>query len=83
MSATERTQARARIEALTSKLEREMTTLTRVAEVARAVAIEATHAEARGRTKPARTAKVGRNEPCPCGSGRKFKKCCGSAKTVE
>lgn len=22
--------------------------------------------------------KVGRNEPCPCGSGRKFKKCCGA-----
>ena len=22
-------------------------------------------------------AKVGRNEPCPCGSGRKYKKCCG------
>ena len=21
--------------------------------------------------------KVGRNEPCPCGSGMKFKKCCG------
>ena len=21
--------------------------------------------------------KIGRNEPCPCGSGRKFKKCCG------
>jgi len=20
--------------------------------------------------------KVGRNEPCPCGSGRKYKKCC-------
>jgi preprotein translocase subunit SecA len=20
---------------------------------------------------------VGRNEPCPCGSGKKFKKCCG------
>jgi SWIM/SEC-C metal-binding protein len=20
--------------------------------------------------------KVGRNEPCPCGSGKKFKKCC-------
>jgi uncharacterized protein YecA (UPF0149 family) len=19
----------------------------------------------------------GRNDPCPCGSGRKFKKCCG------
>lgn len=24
-----------------------------------------------------RTAKTGRNEPCPCGSGKKFKKCCG------
>jgi uncharacterized protein len=23
--------------------------------------------------------KVGRNEPCPCGSGRKFKKCCGDS----
>jgi len=21
---------------------------------------------------------VGRNDPCPCGSGRKFKKCCGA-----
>jgi len=25
----------------------------------------------------ARGAKVGRNDPCPCGSGRKYKKCCG------
>ena len=23
-------------------------------------------------------AKVGRNDPCPCGSGRKYKKCCGT-----
>ncbi len=23
--------------------------------------------------------KVGRNEPCPCGSGKKYKKCCGRA----
>ena len=22
-------------------------------------------------------AKIGRNDPCPCNSGRKFKKCCG------
>ncbi|RLB94265.1 MAG: hypothetical protein DRH26_01740, partial [Deltaproteobacteria bacterium] len=21
--------------------------------------------------------KVGRNEPCTCGSGKKYKKCCG------
>lgn len=26
---------------------------------------------------PANTSKVGRNEPCPCGSGAKYKKCCG------
>jgi hypothetical protein len=25
---------------------------------------------------PAASAKVGRNDPCPCGSGRKYKKCC-------
>jgi SEC-C motif-containing protein len=23
--------------------------------------------------------KVGRNDPCPCGSGKKYKKCCGAA----
>lgn len=27
--------------------------------------------------EPARATKVGRNAPCPCGSGRKFKHCCG------
>ena len=28
--------------------------------------------------KPVRvTQTVGRNDPCPCGSGKKFKKCCG------
>ena len=26
---------------------------------------------------PATGNKVGRNDPCPCGSGKKFKKCCG------
>ncbi len=24
------------------------------------------------------TPKIGRNDPCPCGSGKKFKKCCGA-----
>lgn len=27
--------------------------------------------------KPLVSSKIGRNEPCPCGSGAKFKKCCG------
>ena len=37
---------------------------------------------AHGRETPAATAapagKVGRNDPCPCGSGKKSKKCCGA-----
>ena len=28
--------------------------------------------------KPRRVEKVGRNQPCPCGSGKKYKKCCGA-----
>ena len=38
----------------------------------------------RGEDTPAATtvkreaAKVGRNDPCPCGSGKKYKKCCGA-----
>ena len=27
--------------------------------------------------QPSSTKEVGRNDPCPCGSGKKFKKCCG------
>ena len=27
--------------------------------------------------QPKRSTKVGRNEPCPCGSGKKYKNCCG------
>lgn len=33
--------------------------------------------------QPARSSKVGRNEPCPCGSGKKYKRCCGGAQTVH
>lgn len=29
------------------------------------------------KTAPVSVTKVGRNDPCPCGSGKKFKKCCG------
>jgi uncharacterized protein len=28
------------------------------------------------RRKPS---KIGRNDPCPCGSGKKYKRCCGQA----
>jgi uncharacterized protein len=30
-----------------------------------------------------RVEQPGRNEPCPCGSGKKFKKCCGAAKSLH
>jgi len=26
---------------------------------------------------PKRVEKIGRNDPCPCGSGKKYKQCCG------
>jgi preprotein translocase subunit SecA len=29
--------------------------------------------------KAEKVGKVGRNAPCPCGSGKKYKKCCGAA----
>ena len=28
---------------------------------------------------PTRSRKPGRNDPCPCGSGKKYKNCCGKA----
>ncbi|MFC1971874.1 SEC-C metal-binding domain-containing protein, partial [Chloroflexota bacterium] len=42
------------------------------------LSIEATQSS--GQTQRARAAseaKIGRNDPCPCGSGKKYKKCCG------
>jgi preprotein translocase subunit SecA len=30
-----------------------------------------------------RQEKVGRNDPCPCGSGKKYKKCCGANKADD
>jgi preprotein translocase subunit SecA len=41
----------------------------------RAVSLSAGAAASAGR-------KVGRNEPCPCGSGKKYKKCCGRAEVT-
>ncbi|MGD9610260.1 MAG: preprotein translocase subunit SecA [Desulfovibrionaceae bacterium] len=35
-------------------------------------------AEAKPEPKRRAAPKVGRNDPCPCGSGKKYKKCCGN-----
>jgi SEC-C motif-containing protein len=32
-----------------------------------------------GEIHPSDATSVGRNDACPCGSGRKFKRCCGAA----
>jgi len=41
-------------------------------------AAAAAEAQAQAKAKPVRTGpKVGRNDPCPCGSGKKYKQCCG------
>ena len=41
--------------------------------------LQATDDQGDDKTKPfvRNEAKVGRNEPCPCGSGKKYKQCCG------
>ena len=33
--------------------------------------------DARPKVEQRRMKKIGRNDPCPCGSGKKYKKCCG------
>ena len=41
-------------------------------------ALTASHGGTVGRRQPiVKKDKIGRNEPCPCGSGKKYKNCCG------
>ncbi|NLD39027.1 MAG: preprotein translocase subunit SecA [Desulfatiglans sp.] len=42
-------------------------------------AMQLSHGDAAVRTEPIKreSQKIGRNDPCPCGSGKKYKKCCG------
>ena len=35
------------------------------------------HGDGTVKKQPRKVQKVGRNDPCPCGSGKKYKKCCG------
>ena len=44
--------------------------------VAEGVTNEGSNGKAKKPT-PKRVNKIGRNDPCPCGSGRKYKQCCG------
>ena len=31
----------------------------------------------KSKRQPKKSEKIGRNDPCPCGSGKKYKQCCG------
>jgi preprotein translocase subunit SecA len=44
-------------------------------------AMQFSHGDSAGRQETVKREgkKIGRNEPCPCGSGKKYKKCCGKA----
>ena len=48
-------------------------------QVAQPVAASHGAAEAQPKQPKKAVAKVGRNDPCPCGSGKKYKNCCGKA----
>ncbi len=37
----------------------------------------ATSADGTAERRPQKSKKIGRNDPCPCGSGKKYKHCCG------
>ena len=70
---------------LLSKIDAQATTYLLKAEVRqnserKKVSDKVTTNEDNGKTKktaPKRVQKIGRNEPCPCGSGKKYKQCCG------
>lgn len=57
------------IPSIYSSLKQRHARLTRIYDHCRARQYDARH-------EPARVTKVGRNDPCPCGSGRKYKQCC-------
>ena len=42
-----------------------------------AVPVVASHGEQPAKKQARSDKKVGRNDPCPCGSGKKYKNCCG------
>jgi preprotein translocase subunit SecA len=48
-----------------------------------ALSLDAPSSGGADKLKPSDAAKIGRNDPCPCGSGKKYKKCCGRSAAFE
>lgn len=72
---------------LTSTIEAMISDLMTISNGVRRRAIAEYEGIAGGRTDDGvpvqRPVKVGRNEPCPCGSGRKWKRCCGAPSSIQ
>jgi len=47
-------------------------------EVAKPMSTKSGKEDATKKKQPIRKEKIGRNDPCPCGSGKKYKQCCGA-----
>jgi len=58
-------------------------TITRFEQLAAEIRAERMGRFQPGAAQPASRGRVGRNDPCPCGSGKKFKHCCGAAGTMD
>ena len=52
-------------------------------EVAKPIATSGDGTDAPRTVRKTQADKVGRNDPCPCGSGTKYKKCCGRSENQE
>jgi preprotein translocase subunit SecA len=75
---SEQTQYRSVFSALPQKtIHDEYTSLNQSGAVSRPGAGQAPEAPSRPKPVQHDGPKVGRNDPCPCGSGKKYKKCCG------
>jgi hypothetical protein len=85
--ATQLRQTRGLLLDLVATLERLIGDLMAVSDAVRREAIDTFTARAGRSTddggRIARPVKVGRNEPCPCGSGKKSKRCCGGISPVQ
>ncbi len=74
-------ETRRSLEQLARTIELIISDLMTISDGVRRGAAEEMRAWADRRTGPRKSVKIGRNEPCPCGSGRKWKRCCGAPTT--
>jgi uncharacterized protein YecA (UPF0149 family) len=86
-TAKARRDARRQLLTVVETVERLIAELMDVSDAVRREALATFSAQAGRKTDDgaqiARPIKVGRNDRCPCGSGKKWKKCCGTAERMQ